>query len=162
MFLTIYVYSNPIKVQTCYRGLWQSLVQIPCLSVLQRKRYGRPYLKRYVPLALEVFIAPTLQQETIPQSSSRTHLSSGLVLMVGPKGGGKSALLKTFKPGNDETEEAADTDLKFHAILDYSYFDATDSTGFVETRADREDAQVRVSVWSCSELVSFFFIALEI
>ncbi len=132
-------------------------MRIPCLSVLQRKRYGIPYLKRYVPLALEVFIAPTIQQETIPQSSNKTHLNSGLVLMIGPKGGGKSALQKTFKLGNDKTEEVADTDSKFHAILDYGYFDATDSTGFVETQADREDAQVRVSVWSCSELVSYFY-----
>ncbi len=105
---------------------------------------------------MEAFIAPTFQQATIPQSGSRAHLSSGLVLMVGPKGGGKSALLKAFKQGNDETEEVAGADPKFHAILDYSYFDATDSMGFVETQADREDVQVRVSVWSCSNLVSFF------
>ncbi len=76
--------------------------------------------------------------------------------MVGPKGGGKSALLKTFKLGNYETEESADADPIYHAILDYSYFAVTDYTGFAETLADREDAQMRVSVWSCSELVSFY------
>ncbi len=112
---------------------------------------------------MEVFVSPTFQQAIIPQSGSKAHLSSGLVLMVGPKGSGKSALLKTFKLGNGETKGVADSDPKFHAILDYCYFDAIDSMGFVETQADREDAaQTRVSVWSCSNLVSALLFSEDI
>lgn len=96
--------------------------------------------------------------ETLLREADRKNrLPDTTLLLLGPKGSGKSALAQALSQasgsqalGTAEGEDNVQGDhSSFHPVLAYTVIDATDPS---ESTLDRDDEPAKINVWGCSDM----------